>query len=282
MSELRLPNFFVIGAMKAGTSALWLSLRAHPQVYMPDVKEFHFFSNPDQLARGVAWYSQHFAAAGDARAVGEASTNYTKYPRRAGTPKNIATVIPDAKLIYVVREPISRIRSHYLHVVHRYGERRPLRDAIWSEPEYVNVSRYRMQIDQYLEQFDRSQLLVITSDALRRERANTLQQVFAFLEIELSLAATDATSDEHLSENKRVDRPLTSKFRRWRGYDLARRLAPAPVKRWGRGVAQRKVTTAVDDSVPDDLRRELVSVLRDDVAGLRPFLGPSFDGWGIA
>ena len=282
MTDLRLPNFFVIGAMKAGTSSLWQSLRAHPQVYMPDVKELHYFSNPDRQARGFDWYAAHFVAAGDARAIGEASTNYTKYPRRAGTPANIAALIPEAKLVYVVREPISRIRSHYLHVAHGHGERRPLAEAVRADPEYLNISRYRMQIDQYLEHFDRSQLLVITSEALRADRTHTLDRVFGFLGVDTAPANIDITPDQHVSEEKRVDRSLTRRVRRSRGYELARRVAPAPLKRAARTVTQRPVTLTVDASVPDDLRRELVGALRGDVAGLRPFLGESFDGWGLA
>jgi hypothetical protein len=282
MSDLRLPNFLVIGAMKAGTSSLWQALRAHPQVFMPAVKEFHYFSNPDRQARGIGWYAAHFAGAGDALAVGEASTNYTKYPRRAGTPANVAALIPDAKLIYVVREPISRIRSHYLHVAHGYGERRPLCEAVRADPEYVDISRYRMQIDQYLEHFDRSQLLVITSEALRAERTRTLEEVFGFLGVDVAPATSDVPPDQHVSDQKRVDRSVTKRVRRSRGYEWARRITPAPLKRVARTVAQRPVATAVDASVPDDLRRELVDTLRDDVSGLRPFLGRSFDGWGIA
>jgi Sulfotransferase domain len=282
MSGPRLPNFFVIGAMKAGTSSLWQALRSHPQVYMPETKEFHFFSNPDRAARGLDWYAAHFADAGDAVAVGEASTNYTKYPRRAGTPANIAAVIPDAKLVYVVREPISRIQSHYLHVAHRYGERRPLTEAVRAEPEYVNISRYRMQIDQYLDHFDRSQLLVITSEALRAEPNETLAKVLRFLDVDSSVAHSCGTPEEHVSEEKRVDRSITRRVRGSRGYDIARRLMPGSLRRAARSITQRPVATTVDATVPDDLRRELILQLRDDVADLRPILGPRFDGWGIA
>ena len=282
MSGPRLPNFFVIGAMKAGTSSLWQALRSHPQVYMPETKEFHFFSNPDRAARGLDWYAAHFADAGDAIAVGEASTNYTKHPRRPGTPANIAAVIPDAKLVYVVREPISRIRSHYLHVAHRYGERRPLAEAVRAEPEYVNISRYRMQIDQYLDHFDRSQLLVITSEALRAEPKETLAQVLRFLDVDPTLPRGCGTPEEHVSETKRVDRSITRRVRRSSGYDIARRITPISLRRAARSITQRPVATTVDATVPDDLRRELILQLRNDVADLRPILGPRFDGWGIA
>jgi hypothetical protein len=278
----RLPTFLVIGAMKAGTTSLWRDLRAHPQVFMPDVKEIHFFSNPDRYERGFDWYRAHFADAGDTVAVGEASTNYTKHPRRPDAAARVAAAIPDVRLVYAVRDPIERIRSHYLHVAHGHGERRPLSVAVWEDPEYLDVSRYRTQIDRYLEHFDRSQLLVITAEALARDRRATLGRVLAFVGVDPSAAPRPrGDAQVNRSAEKRLDTAVSSTARRMPGYRLARHLVPRRIRRVVGRVTKRPVTTAVDVTVPDDLRRALERELHDEVAGLRPFLGPSFDGWGI-
>ena len=181
MDAGRLPTFLVIGAMKAGTTSLWQYLRSHPQVYLPEPKELYFFSDPDRFDLGVDWYRSHFTAATDARAVGEACTNYTKYPRVTGAAARIATVLPEVRLVYLVRDPLSRIRSHYVHAVDRYGERRPLSIVVRDEPEYLDFSRYRMQIDQYLEHFEPSRLLVVTTDALRTDRVATMEKTLDVL-----------------------------------------------------------------------------------------------------
>jgi hypothetical protein len=279
----RLPTFLVIGAMKAGTTSLWRDLRAHPQVFMPEVKELHFFSNPDRFELGFDWYAAHFAAAGDAIALGEASTNYTKHPRRTGTAARVAAAIPDVRLVYAVRDPIERIRSHYLHVAHGHEERRPLAVAVWEDPEYLDISRYRTQIDQYLAHLDRSQLLVITAEDLRRERAATLEQVFRHLGVDPRPPKVErAAPSLNRSDEKRLDTAVSARARRVPGYELARHLTPRPVRRLLARVAKRPLTTTVDAHLPDDVRHALERELHDEVAGLREFLGPSFDGWGIA
>ena len=74
--EPRLPNFLVIGAMKAGTTSLFHYLRDHPQVFLPEEKELYFFTEEDNWHRGLEWYRSRFRGAGDAKAVGEASVGY--------------------------------------------------------------------------------------------------------------------------------------------------------------------------------------------------------------
>ena len=278
----RLPTFIVIGAMKGGTTSLWEYLRAHPQVFMPEAKEIQYFSNPGRYERGLDWYLEHFAGATDEIAVGEASTNYTKHPRRAGTPGRMAALVPDVRLVYMLRDPIARIRSHYVQLAHRHGERRPLAVVVRENPELLDISRYRMQIDQYLEHFDASQLLVITSEALRDDREATLGQVFAFLGVNTTVPPLATETELHRSVDKRFDTRVSTWARRVRGYELLRRITPNRLRRATNRVTKRSIASEVDPTISHELRQELVDRLRDDVAGLRPFLGSSFDGWGIA
>ncbi|MCU1351753.1 MAG: hypothetical protein JWM05_962 [Acidimicrobiales bacterium] len=276
-----MPTFLVIGAMKAGTTTLWHYLRAHQQVFMPDDKELQFFSDRRRWAQGLDWYRDHFAGAGDALAVGEASTGYTKHPRPAGVAARIAEHLPDVRLVYVVRDPIERIRSHYLHSVHKQRERRPLADAVHHTPAYLAISRYRTQIDQYLAVFPPEQLLVITSESLRTDRITTLEQVFAFIGVDPSVAADLAGQELHRSADKRFDTKVSGAARRLPGYQVAARRLPAPLKRRYTGLTTRSLVDETDTEVSDALRAELVEALRPEVAGLRELLGPDFDGWGI-
>ena len=277
----RLPNFIVIGTMKGGTTSLWEYLRAHPQVFMPDAKEIQFFSNPGRYERGLDWYREHFADATDEIAVGEASTNYTKHPRRTGTAGRIADVMPDVRLVYMLRNPIARIRSHYVQLVHGHGERRPISVVVRENPELLDISRYRMQIDQYLEHFEASQILVITSEALHADRQRTLARVFAFLGVDPTVQPPAIKTELHRSADKRFDTKVSTWARRVRGYDFVRRITPERLRRVTRRVTRRSIASEADTTIPEALRRELVDELRDDVVGLRPFLGTSFDGWGI-
>src|SRR5262245_46073038 len=113
----RLPTFLVIGAMKGGTTALHTYLGSHPDVFMSDLKEPHFFSSGLGWDKGEEWYCSLFTEAGSATAVGESSTSYSKFPDVRHVPERAISLIPDLRVVYLVRDPIERIRSQYLHHV---------------------------------------------------------------------------------------------------------------------------------------------------------------------
>ena len=185
-----LPNFLVIGAMKAGTTSLHRYLQGHPQIYLPDrydeagTTEFDFFTVAHNWHRGLDWYASHFADADPAQAIGEVSPNYSKYPEHPGVPGRIHSVMPSVKLIYLIRDPIERMRSHYLHQVSKGRERRDIDAALSEEPVYLDQSRYWMQIERYLEYFSPEQLLIFTTEDLRDRRAETLARVLAFIGVD--------------------------------------------------------------------------------------------------
>jgi Sulfotransferase family len=276
-----LPTFLVIGAMRAGTTSLWEYLRGHPQVHMAPKKEPSFFTAAGTWDRGVGWYASLFRDAGDAKAVGEASTSYTKHPNHAGVPERIAGLIPDVKLVYVIRDPIERIRSQYEWTVHRGDERRPLAQAVLENPEYVDYSRYAAQIDRYLEWFPRDQLLVVTSEHLRDARRETVRTIFEFLGVDPSWVPPGLKAEQHVSD-RQVARPFARRLRAMAGYRRVAGLAPAGLKSAYWRVARRKRGAGTASIIPDPVRRELELRLAGDVIRLREVLGDRFDGWGIA
>ena len=106
------PNFLLIGSQKCGTSTWWEILRRHPQIFMSAAKELDFFSHDYIYDRGWAWYETLFSGADGKLAIGEGSTAYTRKARFPETSCRIARHLPDAKLIYIVRNPIARIESY--------------------------------------------------------------------------------------------------------------------------------------------------------------------------
>jgi len=107
------PNLFVIGAMKSGTSSLHATLAAHPQIFMCRKKEPDYFIEQCNWSRGERWYLSLFARAGDKPIIGESSTGYTQAPRFHGVPQRIRGFRPDARFVYIMRDPIERTISHY-------------------------------------------------------------------------------------------------------------------------------------------------------------------------
>jgi Sulfotransferase domain len=275
-----LPNFLIIGAAKAGTTSLYRYLREHPQVHMSETKELKFFTSRTRWRLGLRWYGKQFEGAGSALAVGEASPSYTRYPLYRGVPGRIARVMPEGRLIYLVRNPIDRMRSQYIHRVLQGREHRQLDEAVFADPSYLDVSRYALQIEQYLSYFVAEQLLILTTEDLRTARAATLRRVYTFLGVdpgwESPALEHEFNRTSQLHAQRQVAKPLLLGLRLgvWAG------VAPRTVHRLShRPTDVRLNPNQVAFSEP--VRQRLQAALRDDVTQLRKYLGPEFDGWGI-
>ena len=282
----RYPNFLVLGAMKSGTTSLYHYLRAHPEVFMPELKEVDFFTTELNWGKGWKWYARQFEdAPASARALGEASTSYTKHPRYADVAERIARYLPQARLIYVVRHPIDRMRSHYQHNLALGEERLPIDEALLSNPAYIDCSRYAMQLERYLEHFPREQILVFSSEALRHERVETMRKVLEFLGIDPKVDPSSLEEEFYKTEERASMPAPVAALRRglkkafpqavglWRG-----RFVPEAVKRrLGRKVGSEAVATT---TIGEAARTTLEQRLGEDVARLVE-LEPSLDGWGL-
>lgn len=276
-----LPNFLLIGAMKAGTTSVYEYLRSHPQVFLPEKKELDFFAEPSNFARGFAWYEGNFDAADGAIAVGEASTSYTKHPDFGGVPARIAGSLPDVRLIYVIRHPIERMRSHYLHDLLLGEERDPIERALLSRSRYRDFSSYAMQIDRYLEYFSRDRLLVVRAEDLRLDRAAVLRSIWEFLGVDPNWEHATLEREFHRTDEKKVSPSVVRRIVETSAYRRASSFVPSSLKRLARRLVDRGVDHGRGEISPE-LHERLEDMVREDVRALRMYLGAGFDGWGIA
>ena len=275
-----LPNFLVIGAMKSGTTSLAHYLRAHPEVYVPDKKELYFFTAEDNWDRGIDWYEAQFRAAGDARAVGEASVGYSMHPRFDGVPERIAKVLPEVRLIYLVREPVERMISQYRHHAWHGWEVLPIDRALRENPVYLDTSRYAMQIERYLDHFGRDAFMVIRTEQLKSDRAATLRTVFDFLGVESRSEIDNVDREFHTSAGKRRVRPIAGSVQSNTVYRTVSRFIPLRVRRSLYRLGTEWISEQPGISV--GLRAHLHDRLRPDVLRLMEYANdPGFDGWGI-
>jgi hypothetical protein len=271
MSDPPLPNFLVIGTMKGGTTSLFRYLGAHPEIGVASHKEIEFFSDDTNWGRGVDWYREHFRGLGVPDAIGECSTGYTKYPSHPCAAERIAITLRDPALVYVVRDPIERIRSHYEHSQIRAGEHRPIEEVVLTDPEYLDISRYALQLNQYLPHFDSDRILLVDSQDLRDRRRETMHTIFSFLEVEPNWW-DDALVVEHYQTAER--RELRSPGRLLSGPGakrVAHRLTSARLRKrlaGGKLLSSRHAATRQRASVSPALRDELRRRLADDVAEL--------------
>jgi hypothetical protein len=127
-----LPDFLVIGAQKAGTTALYAYLRWHPSIAGPFWKEVSFFDR--HWARGEAWYRGQFPLRSSGKVVGEASPSYVFHPL---APKRVFSLVPEVKLIVLLREPGDRAYSQYQHAVALGRETLSFEDALAAEDDRV-------------------------------------------------------------------------------------------------------------------------------------------------
>ncbi len=189
-----LPNFIVIGAAKSGTTTLYNYLDSHPCIAMSAIKEPCFFDHNVSWEKGWDWYRKLFAHAQQFQICGEASTNYTRFPQVTGVPEKIANYMPDIKLIYIIRDPVERAYSHYVHRhVKELFPGKPFRQGfeefVANDPMCIDSSDYLMQIKQYLRYFSKEQLLVIRFDDLVKSAETVLTQVFLFLSVDPNCGA---------------------------------------------------------------------------------------------
>lgn len=237
--EAVLPNLLIPGAAKSGTTSLHGYLKQHPDVFMSDWKEPHFFSNPEFYAKGIDEYAKLFADAGDARIRGESSTTYFQFPHVV---ERIQASLPACRFIFVLRNPIDRTESHYRWLVSLGLEDRPPREALLADFDqsptfddriggakfrfYVDESRYGKYVGRYLAAFDRDDVLVLTDQALRGDRQGTLDRCAQFLGIgpfpEVAELSLNETATKAAESDRLAPPPFTTEERAW----LAELLAP--------------------------------------------------------
>lgn len=273
-----LPNVIVIGAQKCGTSGLHYYLGLHPEVSVSSPKELNFFIAERNWPRGVEWYRGRFDPAAPVRV--DASPNYTAHPQFDGVPERMASVVPDAKLIYLVRDPLERIAAHWVHNYSKGRHQGELRETILNpKASYVARSRYAMQLERFLGHYPLERVLVLEQDDLRSRRAETLRTVFAFAGADPDFSDRRFAAERHRTDRKTRPTRLGARLEARRA--RARRTI-LPPEAWAvaRGywpLGRRIERPAVREALPDDV----IDLLRRDAERLAELTGRGFGHWSI-
>jgi len=301
----RLPDFLIVGAPKAGTTALAAILEHHPDVFLSPLKEPKYFSSrvlelplagpgddyPEALfIRTEDAYRRLFRRAGDARAVGEASVDLLYYHDLVIP--GIRRLLGDPRIVISLRDPVARAVSAYSQLVRDGRETLPFADAVDAEPErraanwefmwsYVDVGRYAAQLEAYLAAFSRVHVLL--HDDLLSRPVETVRGVLRFLEVDETVELpVDLRSNPSGVPRSRVLRRLLRPNRA--AVAVYRRLLAAGLsERWILGIVDRfrpRRTEPVE--VPPSVRQSLAAVFREDVAALGTLIGRDLSGWCAA
>lgn len=260
----------VIGAMKCGTSTLHEHLKLHPQISCSRVKETNFLIANRNWRRGLSWYRRQFDWRKPIRC--EASPNYTKWPMFPGVPERMHGLMPSARLVYLMRDPIDRIVSHYRHNVSNGRETRPIELAL-SNPadnDYVKASSYWLQLSKFLEFYPPEQVRLFELRELSKAPRTVVRNVCDWVGVDADFDHPELDRVHHQSAEK--GRPTA----------LGRRVQEVPGGRLVRGALSRWLEEPNPKPVlPDDTRAALREALTPDVAALREFWGRDLSDWSV-
>lgn len=290
--DKRWPNFFIVGATKAGTTSLYSYLRQHPEIFMPgEVKEPHYFaqvhpSNAQRYASPVyindqEAYLKLFSGSPAVPVIGEASPSYLWCERAPG---RIAAVSPEAKILVALRDPVERAYSHYLMDYREGMQHRPFFDALqadWRSERkgwavsflYVELGFYARQIARYFKQFGRQRVLVVLYDdllKLRNGQSAVLTDILTFLGVDpAGLAGVDISRVENGFAAPRAEwarRLAGAQWARWIGHTILPRSGASIFNRWF-------VKPGVPPPIDPRARDWLAEIYEPEIVALEDLLG---------
>jgi hypothetical protein len=278
-----LPNLIVVGAAKCGTTSLYRYLSMHPDITMSRGKEVKFFQNPGCLDR-LDVYETFFDR--DAPVRGEASTVYSYYPLVNGVPARIRAAIPDVKLVYMVRDPVERLLSHYVQKYADLSSISSFEEAIADigDPynDLIAAGRYATQLEQYRQVFESDQLLVLDQAELLLRRGETLRRVFRFLDVDETFSSPRFDEVRNIRATRRHKTPLYRVLSRNAFTGLLRRHLPTRTRRTLFEPLRQATSRAIEPPRAEgELRLRLRDAFRGEVARLREMTGQEFASWQI-
>lgn len=309
---MNMPNFIVIGAIKSGTTALYHYLKQHPQIYMSLTKETNFFAleseKPDfywpgvqerishdsikiiqayrnSMVSDIETYRAQFLEVSNELAVGEASPSYLYSPKAA---ERIQQFIPNAKLIVILRNPVDRAYSNFLHCI-RDGlepftdfaqaleeEKIRIQNNWWWGFYYLSLGLYYIQLKRYFEIFDKSQIKVYLYEDLDTNPIGLLHDTFRFLSVDHTFVPNLSTryNATGIPKNKALHDLLTRSNSVKHGIKQF-----IPTKLYQQIRDNLMSQNLVKPQLAADLRRKLLEVYREDIFKLQHLIQRDLSGW---
>jgi hypothetical protein len=271
----RTPDFIVIGAMKSATTTLHEQLARQPGLFMSRPKEPNFFSDDPHYAKGLDWYTALFRAAREEELCGESSTHYTKLPTHPRTVERMKRALPDVKLIYVMRHPIDRLISHYVHEVTTGALTDGLSEAIDDMPELIDYGRYSMQLKPFLEAFGAENVLPVFFRRLVSHPQEELERIGRFIGLEARPRWDAALRPQNVG-SKRLRKSVLREalVRAPLLTTLRQRLIPKP---WTEPLKEFWRAKTDPPTLPPDLEARLCDLFDEDLERLGRWLGIALD-----
>jgi Sulfotransferase domain len=274
-----LPNLIIIGAMKCGTTSLHYNLGLHPDISMTREKELHFFIGGKNWKNGLPWYRSHFSP--KTLYTGESSPTYTMFPFIKDVVARMYDIIPEARLIYIVRNPIRRIISHYIHRLAIGEENRPIDAALVDFPDnpFIQGSRYYFQLSQYFGYFPDSHIHIMTLESLRDHPAEAMSGVFRFLGVNDHFYSPKFLDAMHKSSEKGRKNQIGLLLKKLSDSKVARLFSTDTRMQWGRLLYAPFSKKIKKPEISEPKRQAVLEYLNEDIAKLQAYTGLKMDDW---
>jgi len=265
------PAVVIIGAMKSATTTLHHYLAQHPRICTSPHKELDFFSHDDVWERGLDWYRSQFEPILGDQLLLDSSPNYTKRHHWPLAAARLYEVNPNAKLIYLIREPVARTVSAYSHELAAGREHRAVSDVLADHHNTsVQTSRYSWQLEPYLQLFAPDQISVVRFDRLIDAPKRTVEDLFGFIGIDTIEGLVDEVATHNASAEKTMPTRLARMLRfakargalRWIRPRLADRVLP-----------DLELTPETAMSIRQYLRPDLLELQRTRLADVSDWIG---------
>jgi hypothetical protein len=281
MTPFHGPNFFVVGAQRAGTTRLCHLLNQHPDVSIPS-KEPFFFHTVDAMVERRDWYRSLYTDVTEPL-IGDGSTYYSMADTYPGTAARICAYNPDAKIIYAVRHPLRRIESAWYHLlsVGHLSSARSFKWAVMKSGALLEPTLYYKQLSEYRAYFSSDQIHVIFFEEFARDEESHVRACLNFLGASPSAPVTDEMSHErNASEGMRQAWATLDLVRSTPGYGLIKKVIPQALKT---SLSERLLQPIRRRAEwDDDTHAFVLERLGDDPARLLESLGRPSTYWDLS
>ena len=274
---MTVPNYLVIGAPKCGTTSVCDLLGSHPDVFMSDPKEPHYFGRDDP-AKTWDWYLSLFRQAGTASAIGEGSTSYTHPDLLPGVAAHVASRLPESRLVYVVRHPVKRLESDWKMRAREGWAAASFHDSVRQQKSLVGQGLYWKNIQPYLELFPRHRLMVVFLEDLTNDPTRELRRLFKHLGVDPDVSHADPETPRNRSADMRKDGRLARTLRGSPVFATLKSRLPSSVLRAGKALLTQEKSELTPDWDPA-LEAEVIDQFREDSAAFLALAGKPADFW---
>jgi len=272
----KVPDFLVIGSMKAGTTSLYADLKRHPKIFLPERKELNLLNRfpKDSISNIRDGYARYYEQSHLGSTCGEFSTQYSKFPTFPYSPYVAEKIFPGSvKIVYMIRNPVERLRSQHHHEFPHRQTPRNIREAVEFDHRLLLYSAYFLQLSRWLDFFPHADVAILPFERYLTDRDAVLRALYGFLNVEAGRIEGDAPA-ENMSSERRVFNPMAAAFARTNFYreKIRPRITPGILSGF-RKVATLRKAPSTRPEMPADLISFANEILRPDFLQLVSLLG---------